>query len=390
MYRLIRTGKWKTDWRARLGRGTRIPEDPLPTVLVHGVSLGEVNATRTLVAALAEGEPRARVVVSATTNTGYDRAVGLYGDRYPVVRFPFDFTGAVGRFLDRVQPRVVALVELEAWPNLIDACDARGIPVCVVNGRLSEGSFRRYRRFRPLIKGSFEKLAAVGAQTPTYAERFAALGAPRESITVTDTMKWDTAPLDEHPGGSRELAAAMGIDPARPLVVAGSTGPGEERFLMDGRPEQVQLLVAPRKPERFEEVAALSDRWVRRSAPPTSPGPADLFLLDTLGELRAAYALADAVVVGRSFNGQGGSDPIEPVALGKATVIGPDHANFYDVVGALAEAGGIEVHRDPWPTLVALLEAPARAAELSERGKSVIRARRGATARNAAIVRALL
>ncbi len=389
--RLVRTGKWRTDWRGRLGYGDPLPEDPTrPTVLVHGVSLGEVNATRTLVEALSSGEPPTRVVVSSTTNTGFDRAQRLFGHTHPVTRFPFDLSGAVGRLLDRVDPDVVALVELEAWPNLIDACHARGIPVCVVNGRLSERSFRRYRRFRPLMRGSFAKLAAVGAQTDEYAERFAALGVDPDVIQVTDTMKWDTAPLDGHPAGADGLAWALGIDRERPLVVAGSTGPGEERMLVRARPQGVQLLVAPRKPERFEEVAALSDAWVRRSDPPVDPRAGDLFLLDTLGELRAAYALADAVVVGRSFNGQGGSDPIEPVALGKATVVGPDHANFSDVVSALERDGGIEVARDPWPVLEALLADPERAAGLAERGRAVIRSRRGATARSAAIVRALL
>ncbi len=389
--RLIRTGKWRTDWRGRLGYGEPVPGDATtPTVLLHGVSLGEVNATRTLVAALGGGKPPVRVVVSATTNTGFDRAQRLYGEAHTVVRFPFDFSGAVGRLLDRVRPTVVALVELEAWPNLIDACRARGIPVCVVNGRLSERSFRRYRLFRPLVRGSFAKLAAVGAQTEEYASRFAALGTAPQAILVTDTIKWDTAPLDEQPPGAAELARALGIDRERPLVVAGSTGPGEERLLLRGRPPGVQLLVAPRKPERFDKVAALSEAWVRRSDPLPDPRERDLFLLDTLGELRSAYALADAVVVGRSFNGQGGSDPIEPVALGKATVIGPDHANFADVVAALAGEGGIEVARDPWPVLTALLEDRERASSLGSRGRAVIRARRGATERSATIVRELL
>ena len=193
LFGLLRTGKWRTDWKGRFGRTIHLDEDSRPTVLLHGVSVGEVNATRDLVARLAESETDpVRVIVSATTNTGFDRAEELYGDRMPVVRFPFDFSWMVGRFLDRLKPDLVALMELELWPNLAQECARRGIPLVVINGRLSDSSFGTYRWARRWVRPMFGQLEAVAAQTEEYAERFRELGVPADRVTVTDTMKWDT------------------------------------------------------------------------------------------------------------------------------------------------------------------------------------------------------
>jgi 3-deoxy-D-manno-octulosonic-acid transferase len=364
-----------------------LPADGSRTVLVHGVSVGEVAAARGLVEALVEADPALRVAISSTTNTGFARARALYGERHPVVRFPFDFSWMVGRFLDAVRPDALVLMELEVWPNLLRTCARRGIPVVVVNGRLSASSFRGYRRVRPLVRPMFRRLAAVGAQTEAYARRFVELGVPQERVTVTDTMKWDNVDMRDDVEGSDELAAAMRIDRARPVVVAGSTGPGEERMLVDTRPDGAQLLLVPRKPERFDEVARLAPGIVRRTVRPDGGALAgDLFLLDTMGELDKAYALADVAIVGRSFVPMGGSDPIPPVALGKATVIGPHHQNFEDVVHALAEGGALVVTDDPTGAVEELLADPARRAEMAVRGRRVIRERQGASRRSAALV----
>jgi len=394
-WELLRTGEWRPDWRGRFGKTTPLPPDSRPTVLLHGVSVGEVNATRELVARLtSEAAPPVRVVVSATTNTGFDRARALYGGTFPVVRFPFDFSWMVGRFLDAIRPDVVGLVELEVWPNLALACRDRGIPLVVVNGRLSDASFRRYRRVRPFLGSIFRSLGAVGAQTEEYAERFRSLGVPADRITVTDNMKWDTVRIVDAIPGAQELGRAMGIDPDRPLVVAGSTGPGEEALLLDGKPDGVQLMLVPRKPERFEEVARLASGIVRRSQRPDGttgpPAREDLYLLDTMGELTKAYSLADLAVVGRSFVPLGGSDPIEAVALGKPTLIGPYHENFREVVSAFQTAGGIRVSERPMEDARILLDDPESRRRMGEAGREVVRTRQGATERNARLVYALL
>jgi 3-deoxy-D-manno-octulosonic-acid transferase len=390
---LLRTGKWRTDWKGRLGRTTPLPADPRPTLLLHGVSVGEVNATRELVALLeAPGAPPMRLVVSATTNTGFERGRSLYGDRHAVVRFPFDFSWMMGRFLDAVRPDAVALMELEVWPNLAQECRRRSIPLMVINGRLSDASFGQYRWARHWIKPMFQGLVVVAAQTEEYARRFRELGTPPERIRVTDTMKWDTAKLADEVEGARELGAAMGIDPGRPLVVAGSTGPGEEEALIREKPGGVQLMLVPRKPERFDEVARLVPGIVRRSEARGGEGASsgDLFLLDTMGELTKAYSLADVAIVGRSFVPLGGSDPIEPVALGKPTVMGPRHENFREVVSALEAGGGILITDRPMEAVRELLARPAEAQAMAEAGREVIRRRKGATERHVRLIHEVL
>lgn len=394
-FNLLRTGKWRTDWQGRVGKRPALPGDPRPTVLIHGVSVGEINATRELVRRLTreDGLP-VRVVISATTNTGIERARRLYEPEHTVVRFPFDFSWMVRRFLDAVGPDLIVLVELEVWPNLTQECRRKGIPLCVINGRLSDSSYRNYRFAAPLVRPIFRTLAAAAAQTEVYAERFADLGVPAERVTVTDNMKWDTVRMAESVAGADELAVAMGIDRSKPLVVAGSTGPGEEELLVETRPPGVQLLIVPRKPERFESVARRAAGVVRRSRHPdgaqSAANGAELFLLDTMGELPKAYSLADVAVVGRSFRARGGSDPIEPIALGKPSIIGPHHKNFADVVAAFREAGGIIISETPMAAAAELLSAPERARQMAERGREVIRARQGATERHAELVFRLL
>ena len=402
-YRLLRTGKWRTDWRGRLWHAEALGHDPRPTVLLHGVSVGEVAAAEPLVVGL--GGPRGRgpcrVVVSVTTDTGFARAVSLYGAHHRVVRYPLDLSWAVDRFLDRVRPDVVGLLELEVWPNFTRACQERGIPVVVLNGRLSEGSFRGYERIRRALLPSFRRLAGVSAQTRPYAERFEALGVPRDRIEVADSMKWDVPLPDDIAAAGRALGRELGIDPERPLVVAISTGPDEEALLLAGRPPGVQLLVVPRKPERFEAVASLAG-WRRRSqgsaategpgpveasAEPPESGAGDLFLLDSMGEAEAATALGDVVVIGRSYNGMGGSNPVPAARLGKPVVVGPDHANFDDMVQALVDGGAAVVDPAPWSAIGGILDDPDRLAAMAEAGPKVVAEHAGATEANLALIR---
>lgn len=374
-----------------------------------------MNTLRGLVPMLREAG--VEVVVATTTDTGLARAMSLFagsalGRDEPgkpgvrVVRFALDLSASVRRFLDAVKPDAVALVELEIWPNFMRECERRGIPVAVINGRLSARSFKGYRRFRRFLSPSFARVKFAAVQDDAYAERFRAMGVG--DVRVTGSMKWDavtpTAPGTAFPEADA-LAKTLGIDRSRPLVVAGSTGPGtgkgaesEEQLLHRVCPSGVQLLCAPRRPDRFDEAFEQlggAERCVRRSAAedrPRGDAACNRYLLDSIGELRAAYALADVVVVGRTFSNLRGSDPIEPIALGRATVIGPDYANFTTIVEAFRAADAIAATsaRELGGALQRLLADEERRAQMAAAGLRCIETHKGATATHARMLMALL
>ena len=420
---LFRTGQQRTDWRARFGFGELLPlVRPETTdhaqsssktnikrgrILVHAVSMGEVNAARLLVERLCQ---HCEVVLSATTDTGFARALAVAPAGVSVVRYPLDMNMAVERFLNRVQPDLVALVELEAWPNFIRACTSRGIPIAVVNGRISDRGFKRYKLARWFLKPLFKRFRFVSAQTQIYADRFVHMGVPAERVHVGGTMKWDAAhvapiatnhaaqqrALEDAQQLANDLARELGIDTARPLVVAGSTAEGEEKLLHACVPEGVQLLCAPRKPARFNDAANDLPDCGRRTQRPIGSVDgqrgSDRFLLDTMGELKKAYSLATVVVVGRSFGDLHGSDMMEPVALGKATIIGPRYGDFADTAQKLLDAGGMLcVTREALPRVLQELIVDASARQrLVDAALGVIRREQGATMRNEMLLRELL
>ncbi len=421
----LQTGSWRTGLRDRSGRVGNLERRAAgPRILVHGVSVGETHALEPFVDALAASPLVPDVVVSASTATGFERAVRIHAGRREVVRFSLDFTWMAGRFLDAVRPELVVLGELELWPSFLAACARRGIPVCVVNGRLSEHSYRGYRRWRPFARRMFRQLAWVSAQTKVYRDRFVRLGVPADRVVVGGSLKWDAALKEPNAGETEALAAALGIDRNRPLIVAGSTGPGEEAVLLRGLPEGWQLLLAPRRPERWDEVAGMVPGMRRRSGgggmgeydqgmrvggqdmredgqsirvggkeirgdgrrmrdqeTRRTGEPASVFLLDTIGELPAAYRLADAVFVGRSLVPMGGSNPLEPVALGKPAVIGPHHENFAGVVAELVAAGGLVVSEDPMAVIAGWLDDPVAALGVVAGGRVALERNRGSAER---------
>ncbi len=389
LYRLLRTGKYKTDWKGRFGFLNEIPTTNRPRILLHAVSVGEVNAARLLIAQLNSLPDNPEIVIASTTNTGFARAVQLFSEKHRVVRYPFDFSFSVRRFLKAVNPNFVLLMELEVWPNFTAICTRHNIPIGVINGRLTQRSTRRYRHLGALIRPSFRRLSLVAAQDHMYADRFRELGA--ENITVTGTMKWDTAQITNSIDGAEKLASDLGIDRKRPLIVAGSTAPGEHELLLQSLPDGAQLLCAPRKPEWFDQAAEVMHQCARRSRGDHG-SPTGLFLLDTIGELRAAYSLADIVVIGRSFGHLHGSDMMEPIALGKATVVGPAVADFQQTMDALLAGDGIlqVTAGDLASTLRDLLDHPDRRVELGENGRAVIRSNQGATERHVEMISALL
>jgi len=419
LYRIVVRGKSRRGWSERFGFvPTRSHGDRC--IWIHAVSVGEVNATVTLVKAIEKELPHLAVVVSSTTDTGSERAAQIYPNHVRF-RYPLDFSWAVRRAIRRLRPAVIVLMELETWPNLIEVARRYGVPVMIANGRITEQrSMRRFRWpvLRPIARRMFSRLSCVGAQDATYAARFRELGTPADRVHVTGTMKYDTAVVADRVDGQEELADQMGIRRDRPLWVCGCTGPGEEAVILEAYLKlrdvvpDLQVAIIPRKPERFDEAAAEIEkhrlRFVRRSAA-RSPdagqnrSPADkvgVFLGDTMGELRKFYALADVVFVGRTMVPLGGSDVLEVAGLAKPIVVGPSVYNFAEPVEMLRSGGGIvqidkmvdqpgAVERLTEVTRDLLQDAPARHA-LGQAARQVLLANQGATARTLALLRGLL
>lgn len=391
--------KQRHDWGERFGKIQPVAERAgLKRILIHAVSVGEVSALRELVPLLT---PHAHIILSVGTDTGIARARELFAATRDIVRYPLDLSWSVRRFLDATKPDAVGLVELELWPNFIAECKKRDIPVAVINGRLSERSFRGYLRLRPVLRRTFACLHTAAVQDDDYAKRFIAMGVPADRCTITGNMKFDAARISDSVPGSEELARELGIargPGAPPLIVAGSTGPGEEQLFsgivaqLEAELGPLQLLCAPRKPERFEEAAEAMGPGVIRRTTNTPGAGSRLFLLDTIGELRKAYMLADVVIVGRSFGDLFGSDPIEPIALGRATIIGPAVKDFRTIVEAFDRYGGIvRVTPDTLQAqLKELLIAPAKRDEIAREGRECIRRNQGASRRHADLLLGLL
>ena len=381
--------KSRGGWGERFGKAQALPAptEGRKRLLIHAVSVGEINATRPLVDELAEDVD---IVVASHTDTGIERARELYADRFPVVRYPLDGSWAVRRFLNAVRPDAVALFEMEMWPNFMDECAKRSVPVCIVNGRLSPRSFKRYRWIRVLARRYFLSLAFAGVQDEAYRDRFVAMGVPEDRCTVAGNTKWDVAP--PHTERAAKIAHELGIDPSKPLVVAGSTAPGEDALIRKALPEGVQLLCAPRRNEWWDDAAADLAPCVRRSRPAEGDPAHGRFLLDSMGELDDMYALADVVVVGRSFGELHGSNPMEPAANGKPVVIGPRYSDFKAAVEVLAEQDAIFVtdRKDVKRVLHGLMDDPDRRAEGGERAKRVAAQHRGAAAKYADLVRSMM
>jgi len=422
LFQAVFRGQRRRGWRERLGSVRRRP-GTRPCIWVHGVSLGEINATRSLVAEIERRLPKYEVVISATTQTGHDAAMANYGPRY-VFRYPLDFSWVVRRVLDRIRPDAIVLMELEVWPNLIAEATRRGVVVCVANGRVTaEKSMRRFSWpvIRHVARRMFAQLAWVGAQDETYADRFRRLGVPAERVVVTGSVKYDTALLADSVPGADALAQRMEIDPAAPLWVAGSTGPLEESLVLDAwralrsdHPE-LQLAIVPRKPERFEEVAALIEaagfECVRRTGRPDLAGqdlreeerrrrhasyragdkaPAGtnakprVLLGDTMGELRKFYSLANVVFVGRTLAPLGGSDVMEVAGLGKPMIVGPHTENFAEPTERLLAARAavrIGDHTELANAVARLLDDEQAAQAIGAAARDVVKQNVGATRR---------
>ncbi len=399
LYRACRHSRYRKGWHNRLGTIDR-KDTSKKCIWLHAVSVGEINAARTVIEQLRNQFPDHEVVISATTDTGFARAEKLFAGRHTVFYFPLDFSWAMTRAFNRIRPSLCLLMELEIWPNFMHVASSRNVPVIVVNGRISNKGFSRYRLIKPIARMVFGRVRLVLAQTEEYARRFCALGCPDNRVIVTGSLKYDTAEIADKIEGTDKLIEQIELT-QEPLWVAGGTGPGEEELLLnvyrnlirDESFANLRLAVVPRKPERFNEVAQLIESrqfaLVRYSAVKAGrhATPIDkraVLLGDTMGDLRKFYSVATIVFVGRSLVPMGGSDMMEAAALGKCTMFGPHTFNFEQTVEQLlADDGAIRV-RDEEELLHAVrrcLSEPQSAGRIAEKGQEVIRKNQGATQR---------
>jgi 3-deoxy-D-manno-octulosonic-acid transferase len=341
-----RRGKKRPPWAQRLG--WRLPAIPRGGVWVQAVSVGEVAVARPLLAEVRRRHPGLPLVLSATTSTGLAMATGaqLADVALP---FPVDLPGPVRRLMDAAAPRLVVLVETELWPELLAACGARGIPVALVNARVSDRSFRGYHALRRLLRPLLRPVTLVLAQTDRDAERLAAIGVAADRVRVTGNVKFDAAPPGTVP---RVLDELRGIAAGRTVMVAGSTMIGEDEQVLDALqrvPEERRpfLLLAPRHPERASDVVQLAAARglsvVRRTLLSEAPAGCAVVVLDTVGELAASYQLADVAFIGGSLVATGGHNPIEPARFGVPVLTGPHVRNFHAVYQHFISAGAAKV-----------------------------------------------
>jgi len=367
------------------------------TVWIHAVSVGEVNAAAPLVDTLLRERPDLRLLVTTITPTGSSRVRALWSGRVEHVYLPYDLSGAVRRFLAHYRPRLGLIVETELWPNLLFCCRDHGIPVYIVNARLSERSLRGYRVLSALVGRALRTVRKVAAQSRRDGERFVRLGATRDAVVVTGNLKFDLA-IDD---GLREAADAFRARiGARPVWIAASTHADEEAAVvaihkrLRERWPSLLLLWAPRHPERFRAVAqqaAEAGGWRVATRQLTQWPDRDdaVFVVDTLGELMDFYACADVAFVGGSLQDIGGHNLLEPAALGTAIVTGPHLHNFADIARQLDGAGALRICADAdavgtaIETLLADTDARAR---MTDAAKELIEQGRGALRRTLALV----
>jgi 3-deoxy-D-manno-octulosonic-acid transferase len=398
-YRWLRAGKYRDGWREKfLGKAPlRIGEDPC--LWFHAVSVGEVLLLRPLVREMARRRPSWQVVISTSTNTGLAVARRSYPD---LVTFyaPLDFSWSTQRALARIRPTVLALVELELWPNLIRAANRAGAKVAIINARLSPRSYRGYLSVKRPLQPTLGRIDFVAAQNAEYARRFVDLGVPRHRVSVTGSVKYDGLESDRNNARTLELRQLLGLSSTDLVFVAGSTMEGEEAAVLSAyntarrQHRGLRLVLVPRHAERFDAVAhwlkeqgeAVVRRNELKAAVRKNPaGSPPVILVDTIGELSAIWGLADVAFVGGSLRaGRGGQNMMEPAAYGASVMFGPHIANFRETVEQLLSRNAARQVADAGELTRGLLddlEDPEAAAARGAAGRDFVLAQYGAAGR---------
>lgn len=398
LWRSRRLPDYRRRWPQRLGFS---PPGAAGSIWLHAVSVGEVNAALPLIEALRHAYPHLPLLVTTTTPTGSQQLRRHISADIGHCYLPYDLPGAVERFFERQRPRLGVILETELWPNLYAAAEAAHVPLVLANARLSPRSARGYARWPQLTRQTLARLSAAGAQTADDAERLVALGLPRERVTITGNLKFDATPADPAAG----LALRERLGPGRPVWLAASTHEGEEaavlrahRAVLAAHPDAV-LILAPRHPQRFAEVARLCRQqgWAlaRRSA--DDGAPCAVYLADSLGELPSLMAAADVVFVGGSLgcsaSAHGGHNLIEPAQQAKPSLFGPHMRNFAQLRDWVLAAGAGEQVGDETELaarLSTLLSDAAQRERMGAAALALLAQHRGATARTLALIERFL
>lgn len=405
--RMRRRGNWRPGFRERFGRFDSNLKQALTNrqvLWLHAVSVGEVNLCTQLIRALELRLPNIKFVVSTTTTTGMAELKRRLPTHISKIYYPIDRRKYVGRALAVINPEAIVLVEAEIWPNFLWRARDLKVPVFLANARLSNRSFRGYKRFGFLFRPLFESFAGVGCQNEADAERLRALGCRPETVRVVGNLKFDAAKLDERRMlDVNTLLAQLGVPPDAPVLVGGSTHDGEEAVLADiarrlrARFPKLFLVLVPRHFERSNQVARqLRERGVKfiyrnvvGASTQLADGEAECLLVNTTGELRFFYERATVVFVGKSLMAVGGQNPIEPGAAGKAMVFGPNMQNFADIARGFVSQNAAIQAADPAAleaALAGLLEDPDRRSELERNARRVVAQNLGAVDRTVAMI----
>lgn len=402
IFRMATSPRWRAGFIQRLGL-IHPRAGVMPCLWVHAVSVGEINAVKPLLDTIAEEHPDWEVYISSTTNTGRQVAAERYGDAR-CIYFPLDLSFIVRRTFRRLRPRMIVLVELELWPNMLRCAAEEGIPVLIVNGRMREPSVWRYKLLAPLIRPALNaRYNHFCVQNETYRDRFIRAGFPAAKIEITGNMKYDSVHTEVDPIHLQELRDALGIHKGERLWVAGCTWPGEEalclaahRQLQKEHPD-LRLVIAPRHIERASEVAreisraGYGCRMRSRMEGPT--GPDAVGLLDTVGELRYLYATAEFAFIGKSLAGHGGHNVLEPAGLGVPPIFGPNTENFQEEAELLLNGGAAQRVYSLEDVISAsrrLLNDADLRQQRSKAGRDVVLMRKGATKKHMCVLERLM
>ena len=404
LFKALAHGKYIAGFRQRLGSVPAMSGKPV--IWLHCVSVGETQAARPLAARLKQQFPHHALVISTTTLTGQKLARNVFRTQADsVFYFPLDWRWSVRRALNAINPVAVLIMETELWPNFLRECKARQIPVALVNGRISRQSYGRYGLIKFFLRRVLASLSIAVMQSETDAQRLQALGMPADKLFTAGNLKFDADGGSDLGETTAEIAERFGLQSGVPLVLAASTHAPEEEIILESfkqlrTKQEARLLIAPRHPERFNEVASLIQNsglsWTRRmDIADTSDREADVILLDTIGELPATYSLAAVVFVGGSIVNRGGHNVLEPAVAGTAVVTGAHTHNFHAIMNLMEQAGAViklsaaegkDATQELTNVLSRLLADPNERALLGLRAKQLVAENQGAAERTLKLI----